>query len=80
VAEIHHSICISASLGTVDALASTPEGFQQWWAEDVESQPDGSFSLGFFIGRRCIGCGSSKEARFVWSGIAKRARNGSTPT
>jgi hypothetical protein len=46
--EIHHAISINASVDIVDALVSTPEGFRQWWAEDVESQPDGTVSLGFF--------------------------------
>jgi hypothetical protein len=48
MAEIHHSISISASPEVVDALVSTAEGFREWWAEDVEPQPDGSVGLGFF--------------------------------
>jgi hypothetical protein len=48
MAEIHHSISISASADIVDALVSTPEGFRKWWAEDVEPQADGTVSLGFF--------------------------------
>ena len=46
--EIHHSISISASSEAVAALVSTAEGFRQWWAEDVETEPDGVVSLGFF--------------------------------
>jgi hypothetical protein len=46
--DIHHSISISASSNVVGTLVSTPEGLRQWWAADVESQPDGAVSLGFF--------------------------------
>ncbi len=46
--DIHHSISISAAPGVIDTLVSTPEGLRQWWAEDVEPQPDGAVSLGFF--------------------------------
>jgi len=46
--DIHHSIAISASADAVRALVSTPDGLRQWWAEDVELQPDGAVSLGFF--------------------------------
>jgi hypothetical protein len=45
---IHHSISIGASSVVIGTLISTPEGLRQWWAEDVESQPDGTVSLGFF--------------------------------
>lgn len=46
--DIHHSINISAPAGVVESLVSTPEGFEQWWAEDVERLADGGVSLGFF--------------------------------
>jgi hypothetical protein len=46
--DIHHAISISRSSDVVDALVSMADGFRQWWAEDVELQPDGIVSLGFF--------------------------------
>jgi len=46
--DIHHSIAINARPGAVHALVATAEGLRQWWAEDVEPQPDGTLSLGFF--------------------------------
>src|SRR5262245_21349594 len=46
--DLHHSIPIAASLDRVAALVSTPEGLREWWAEDVESTPDGKATLGFF--------------------------------
>lgn len=46
--DLHHSISINASSEVVASLVSTADGLQQWWAEDVEAQPDGGVSLGFF--------------------------------
>src|SRR5579872_862717 len=48
MADIHHSIVINASIDAVRALVATSEGLRQWWAEDVEPQPDGTVVLGFF--------------------------------
>ena len=48
MSDIHHSIGISASSDVTATMVSTPEGLRQWWAEDVELDPDGTVSLGFF--------------------------------
>lgn len=47
MADILHSIQISAPAATVYSLASTPAGLAKWWAADV-SEPDGAVELGFF--------------------------------
>jgi len=44
--EIYHLISIDADLTSVLALVQ-PEGFTQWWAEDVLEE-DGAVHLGFF--------------------------------
>ena len=48
MADIHHSINIKASSKAVTPLVTTAEGLQQWWAQDIESERDGTLSLGFF--------------------------------
>ncbi len=48
MADIHHLISIAAPAGTVSPLVSTADGLRSWWAEDVEPQPDGAVTLGFF--------------------------------
>jgi hypothetical protein len=47
MADIVHSIQISAPASAVHSLASTPGGLAKWWAADV-SQPGGTVELGFF--------------------------------
>ena len=47
MADILHSLQISAPPETVHRLVSTAEGFRQWWAEDV-SENAGAVDLGFF--------------------------------
>ncbi|MGO4880509.1 MAG: SRPBCC family protein [Bryobacteraceae bacterium] len=47
MADIRHSIQISAAPETVYQLAATAAGFAQWWAEDV-TEDDGRVDLGFF--------------------------------
>lgn len=51
--DIHHRIEIGASPDVVYRLVSTADGLRLWWAEDVESLPDGRVRLGFF-GRTTI--------------------------
>lgn len=46
--DIHHSIAINAPADAVHGFVSTAPGLSQWWAEDVDVQPDGIVSLGFF--------------------------------
>src|SRR5215831_9965619 len=46
MAEIYHLISIDADLTSVLPLFQ-PEGFTQWWAEDVFEE-DGAVHLGFF--------------------------------
>jgi|SRR6185436_6617133 len=48
MADIVHLIQIAVPPGKVYELVGTPEGFQAWWAEDVEKRDDGSIDLGFF--------------------------------
>ncbi len=45
--DIKHSIQISATPEQVYPLASTAQGFAQWWAADV-TQPADTVDLGFF--------------------------------
>jgi len=47
MADIRHSIQISASPEAVYALVATADGFAQWWAEDVDDN-EGQVTLGFF--------------------------------
>ncbi len=46
--DIHHSITIAAPAEVLATLVSTGDGLRQWWAEDVETLPDRTVSLGFF--------------------------------
>jgi uncharacterized protein YndB with AHSA1/START domain len=46
--DIHHSINIQAAPEIVIPLVSTADGLRQWWAEDIEAEPDGTVCLGFF--------------------------------
>ena len=48
MADSIHLIQIAASPSRVYELVGTPEGFTEWWAEDVEKRDDGSIDLGFF--------------------------------
>ena len=45
--ELIHSIEITASPKAIFPLVSSPEGLQQWWAEDM-TPVDGGAELGFF--------------------------------
>ena len=47
MADIRHSIQISATPEAVYQLAATADGFAQWWAEDV-TEDEGKVQLGFF--------------------------------
>jgi len=47
MADIKHSIPISAVPEQVYALVATAKGFSQWWAEDVV-ESGGTVELGFF--------------------------------
>ncbi|HLY20763.1 MAG TPA: SRPBCC domain-containing protein [Bryobacteraceae bacterium] len=47
MADIRHSLQISASRETVYALVSTAAGLAQWWAADVR-ESGGKVELGFF--------------------------------
>jgi uncharacterized protein YndB with AHSA1/START domain len=47
MADIRHSIPITAKVETIFPLVSTGAGFGQWWAEDV-SEAGGAVELGFF--------------------------------
>jgi uncharacterized protein YndB with AHSA1/START domain len=47
MADIKHSIPISAVPEQVYALVATAKGFSQWWAEDVV-ESGGAVELGFF--------------------------------
>jgi uncharacterized protein YndB with AHSA1/START domain len=47
MADIRHAIQIAAPPAKVFPLASTAQGWSQWWAADVQ-EGDGSIELGFF--------------------------------
>lgn len=47
MADIQHSIQISAPPEVVYPLVATAHGFGQWWASDI-TQPGGAVELGFF--------------------------------
>ena len=47
MADIRHSIQISAPPASVFPLVSTARGWSQWWAADVSENPD-TIELGFF--------------------------------
>jgi hypothetical protein len=47
MADIRHSIQISATAEGIAPLVSTAQGFAQWWAADV-SETDGCVELGSF--------------------------------
>ena len=46
--DLHHLVRIAAPVTRVNPLVCTGKGFRKWWAEDVESAPDGVVTLGFF--------------------------------
>ena len=48
MADIVHSIGVSAKPDVLFPLVSSGPGFQQWWAEDVVAKTDGAVELGFF--------------------------------
>ena len=48
MADIVHSIGVSAAPDAVYRLVSNGPGFRAWWAEDVVSKADGRVELGFF--------------------------------
>jgi hypothetical protein len=48
MADIVHSIGVSANPDVLFPLVSSGPGFQAWWAEDVVAKPDGAVELGFF--------------------------------
>jgi hypothetical protein len=48
MADIIHSIGVSAAPDAVYPLVSSGPGFRDWWAEDVVSKADGVVELGFF--------------------------------
>jgi len=47
MADIKHSIQISATLEQIYPLVATGKGFSQWWAKDI-TEPAGAVELGFF--------------------------------
>jgi uncharacterized protein YndB with AHSA1/START domain len=47
MADIKHSIQISAKPEQIYPLVATAKGFGQWWAEDI-TEPTGAVELGFF--------------------------------
>jgi uncharacterized protein YndB with AHSA1/START domain len=47
MADIRHSLQISASTQKVYPLVATAHGFSQWWAADI-TEPAGAIELGFF--------------------------------
>ena len=47
MADIKHSIPITATPEQIYPLIATGDGFKQWWAEDV-TQTSGAVELGFF--------------------------------
>jgi len=48
MADIVHSIEVSAAPEALYPLVSTGPGFRAWWAEDVAVMSDGRVELGFF--------------------------------
>jgi hypothetical protein len=46
--DIHHRLNINSSIDEVHRLISTAAGLREWWADDVETSPDGRVTLGFF--------------------------------
>jgi hypothetical protein len=48
MADIQHSLQISALPAILDPLVSTPSGLSRWWAADVTQAADGAAELGFF--------------------------------
>lgn len=47
MADIRHSVQISAAVEAIYPLVATGPGFTAWWAQDVTEQ-DGALDLGFF--------------------------------
>jgi hypothetical protein len=47
MADIQHSLQISAPAEEIYQLVATSEGFRQWWASDV-TEPEGTIELSFF--------------------------------
>jgi len=47
MADIQHSVQISAKPEAVYPLVATADGFRQWWATDI-TEPGGAVELGFF--------------------------------
>jgi hypothetical protein len=47
MADIQHSLQISASAQKTYPLVATAKGFGQWWAADI-TEPAGAIELGFF--------------------------------
>ncbi len=47
MADIQHSLQISASAQKIYPLVATAKGFGQWWAADI-TEPAGAIELGFF--------------------------------
>jgi len=47
MADLRHSLQISASTQEVYPLVASAQGFRQWWAADI-TEPAGSIELGFF--------------------------------
>ncbi len=47
MADIKHSIPITAKPEAIYPLVATARGFRQWWAADV-TEPTGTVELGFF--------------------------------
>ncbi len=47
MADIRHSLQISASAQKIYPLVSTAQGFREWWASDI-TEPEGLIELGFF--------------------------------
>ena len=48
MADIVHSVEVTAAAEVVYPLVSSGPGFQAWWAEDVVVTADGAAELGFF--------------------------------
>lgn len=48
MADIKHSVGISAPPERVRALVSSAAGFAQWWAADAVEEKDGTADMGFF--------------------------------
>ncbi len=75
MADILHSIQISAPAATVYSLASTPAGLAKWWAADV-SEPDGAVELGFFNHQTVYRLKQQVQQPPGTSGVAVRNRTG----